>query len=306
VLHGTYALLERLGCRFLAPQLGHYNGSGEVVPRRERLVLPGDLKVESRPVLAYRKLYVEEGLTHDEQSLRQLVEWMPKVGYNVLVVPTDYQNHGRVKWDNWRAALTPELQRRGIVIEVGGHGYQNFINAGMADPAGSGRTLFDVHPEWFAKDAAGARRREANWVFNTANADAVRFMVGRLVAYVRERPEIQVFDLWPPDGERWDESEEGKAQGTPTDRMVLLTNRVRGELAKVRPDVRVECIAYARYTQPPVGQRLDASVLVDFCPINQSFEYSLNDPAAERKAEYAKDLRGWREAVGGDSRLYSY
>ena len=44
-----------------------------------------------------------------------------------LVIPTDYQGHGRVKWDNWRDALTPELQKRGILIEVGGHGYQNFL-----------------------------------------------------------------------------------------------------------------------------------------------------------------------------------
>jgi hypothetical protein len=231
---------------------------------------------------------------------------MPKAGCNVLVIPTDYQNHGRVKWDNWRAALTPELQRRGLIIEVGGHGYQNFLNASMPDPKTPGKTLFDTHPDWFATDASGKRRAEPNWVFNTANPDAVRFMTDRLAAYVRDRPEIQIFDLWPPDGERWDESPAGLAQGTPTDRMVLLTNQVRAQLSKIRPDLRLECIAYARYTTPPAKQKLDPSILIDFCPINQSFEASLSDPTNPRNAAYAKDLAAWRQAFTGDVSLYSY
>lgn len=306
LLHATYALLTHLGCRFLAPQFDHYHNTAEFIPTNPTLLLPSDLNLSSRPTLAYRKLYVEEGLSHDEPTLRRLVEWMPKVGYNVLVIPTDYQNHGRVKWDNWRAALTPDLQRRGLIIEVGGHGYQNFLSAQMPDPNATGKTLFDIHPDWFAVDASGKRHPEPNWVFNTANPDAVRFMTDRLAAYVRDRPEIQIFDLWPPDGERWDESPAGLAQGTPTDRMVLLTNQVRTQLAKVRPDLRLECIAYARYTTPPTNQGPDPSVLVDFCPINQSFEASLSDPTNPRNAAYARDLAAWRQAFTGDLSLYSY
>ena len=37
------------------------------------------------PKLKFRKLYVEEGLSHDAESLKRIIEWMPKVGYNVLV-----------------------------------------------------------------------------------------------------------------------------------------------------------------------------------------------------------------------------
>ena len=57
------------------------------------------------------------------ENLRQMVEWMPKVGYNILVCPLDYGGNGRVRWDQWRAELTPELKKRGIMIEVGGIGY---------------------------------------------------------------------------------------------------------------------------------------------------------------------------------------
>jgi hypothetical protein len=46
------------------------------------------------PSSPHRKLYIEEGISHDEANLKQLIEWMPKVGYNVLVCPMDYGNAG--------------------------------------------------------------------------------------------------------------------------------------------------------------------------------------------------------------------
>ena len=36
-------------------------------------------------------------------------------------------------WDKFRERVTPECRKRGITIEVGGHGYQNFLNAEMED-----------------------------------------------------------------------------------------------------------------------------------------------------------------------------
>ncbi|HWB53258.1 MAG TPA: DUF4838 domain-containing protein, partial [Tepidisphaeraceae bacterium] len=213
---------------------------------------------------------------------------------------------GSVNWDNWRHALTSDLQQRGLAIEVGGHGYQNFINADMPAPGTHGKTLFEVHPEWFAEDENGHRRREHNWVFNTANPQAVQFLVGTLIDYGKARPEIQIFDLWPPDGEHWDQSTHGKMQGTPTDRMVMLTNQVRGELARVCPDVRLECIAYNRYTKPPQSQQLQKNVLVDFCPISQSFQVPLDDLSNARNAQYVHDLLGWRHNFAGNISLYSY
>ena len=97
------------------------------------------------------------------------------------------------------ARLTPELQRRGIVVEVGGHGYQNFLNAEMPAPEGGG-TLFEQHPEYFGADQQGRRRKEHGRAPCTSNPDAVAYLTKNLLAYVQVRPEINIFDLWPPDG----------------------------------------------------------------------------------------------------------
>jgi hypothetical protein len=300
VLYAAYAFLDSLGCRFLAPKYEHYQGSAELVPERNTISFDGREHSE-RPVLAYRKLYVEEGHSHNITNLKQMVEWMPKVGYNVLVVPTNYQGSGKVKWDNWRVYLTPELKKRDITIEVGGHGYQNFINADMEDG-----TLFKKHPEWFGQDAKGTRHAEKSWVFCTSNPEAVAYLTNNFVTYVKDRPEIQIFDFWPPDGAKWCECDECKKLGTPSDRQALLVNHVREAAKSARPDLRLEVIAYHNAILLPDHVKLDPSVLVDFCPIGQHFDAQINDPSDPHNADYVKALTAWRSSFTGDISIYSY
>ena len=63
------------------------------------------------------------------------------------MIPFNYQGDGKVQWDNWREALTPELKKRDMLVEVGGHGYQNFLNAKME----GGEVCSTNIPDWFGK-----------------------------------------------------------------------------------------------------------------------------------------------------------
>jgi hypothetical protein len=299
-LCGTYHLLDLAGYRFLAPQFDHYRGGAEVAPAAALVQFTAN-PIIKKPQLKFRKLYVEEGHSHDIANLKQLVEWMPKVGYNTLVIPTNYGGSDRVKWDNWRVELTPELQKRGITIEVGGHGYENFINAKMNDGK-----LFEEHPEWFGVDEKGERSKAKNRVFCTSNPAAVDFVVANVVAYLKARPEIQIFDFWPPDGAKWCGCEQCKKLGEPPDRQAILLKQVTEKLKPVRPDVRLEVIAYSSYLQPPANQAVDPSVLVDFCPISQQFDHQINDPAGATNKGYVDALTAWRKKFTGDISIYSY
>jgi len=300
VLNAAYRFLDALGCRFLAPQFQHYDGSAEIIPKIKTLTLKLDSSIDSDPRLKFRKLYVEEGHSHDIENLKQLVEWMPKVGYNTLVIPTDYQGSGRVKWDNWREQLTPELQKRGITIEVGGHGYQNFLSAEM-----DGGKYFTAHPEWFAKNAQGKPQKGKSFVFCTSNPDAVAELTNNFLAYIRARPEIQIFDFWPPDGARWCECDACKQLGEPPDRQAILLKQVQDAVKPVRPDLRLEVIAYSSYLEPPKNAAVDNNVLVDFCPISQHFDAQIDDPDNKNKT-YADALQAWRKSFAGDISIYSY
>ena len=298
--YGAYALLEKLGCRFMAPSFDYYAGEHSLVPRVDRIVWPGRPDVVETPKLEIRKIYVEEGLSHDLESLRRIIAWMPTARFNVLVVPTDYQGHGRVCWDNWREVLTPELQVRGITIEVGGHGYQNFVNARQND----GR-LFTEHPEWFGMDEQGQRTAAPSRVFCSSNPQAVDWLTAHVIEYLEDRPEIEVFDFWPPDGAKWCTCPECAKLGSPVERHAKLVNAMTEALHREQPGVRLECIAYSSYLEPPTTE-LPHSLLVDLCPIAQSFERQIDDPASATNAKYAAALKGWKKVHSGPLSVYSY
>ncbi len=300
-LYGVYDLLERLGCRWLAPAFSYYQGAHEIVPKFTTLRLSLDGEIVEKSALIYRKLYVEEGRSHTAANLQQLVEWMPKRRFNTLVVPLNYAGAGRVKWDNWRKDLTPELQRRGLWIEVGGHGYENYLNAEM-----EGGKLFESHPEWFGMDDTGQRSKKPHVVFCTSNPDAKNYFITNVIHYLNAHPEIQIFDFWPPDGAKWCSCAACRLLGTPSDRQALLLSEVSAAVRKSRPDLRFETIAYAACVAPPEKTTLDRRVLVDFCPINQCFDVQINDTNSVRNAGYVAQLKDWIKTFKGDISIYSY
>ncbi len=299
-LYAVYDFLYALGCRWLAPDFSFYEGKNQSVPVQTELtfVFSGD-RIH-RPILKYRKLYIEEGLSHHTENLKELIDWMPKVRFNMLVAPLDYQGGGRVKWDSWRDQLVPELQKRGISIEVGGHGYQNFLNAGMDNGQ-----LYTKHPEWFGLKN-GIRSADPHVVFCTSNADAVAYLQTNLFNYLKARPEINIFDFWPPDSETWCECQDCLALGSATDRHALLVSQTARFLGKGLPEVRLECLAYSRYVEPPQHVIPNQEVLLDFCPINQSFEYQIDDEGSGNNKMYKEYLLSWRQHFKGDISIYSY
>ena len=300
-LFAVYDFLNQLGCQWVAPDFAFFGGSNRNIPLKAdvNFIYNGD-KIEA-PSLKYRKLYVEEGRSHTLQNLKQLIEWMPKMRFNTLVIPFNYQGGGKVKWDNWREELTPELRKRGIIVEVGGHGYQNMINASMDEGK-----LFNEHPEWFGMDKTGIRSKASRMVICTSNPEAVAYMYKNLLSYLRSHPEIDIFDFWPPDGEVWCQCSACTAMGSETERHIILVNQIAKLLQKDLPHVVLECIAYSRYTAPPLNVTLNDQVLLDFCPINQCFEYQLYENGAVQNKNYNADLVNWIKAFGGDISIYSY
>jgi hypothetical protein len=300
LLYAAYDLLRRVGCRWPAPAFAFFHGANQYIPRSPSLSFSLSHPVAEEPAFAFRKLDVEEGRSHNLANLKELIDWMGKAGFNTLMVPLDYGGQGRVKWDKWRKELTGALQQRGILIEVGGHGYQNFLNASM-----EGGTLFKKHPDWFGKDSSCRPSPAEYRVFNTANAAAVAYFTANIVRYLKDRPEIGIFDFWPPDGAHWADCPAMASLGSGQDRQATLATHVDSAIRRLRPDLRLEIIAYARALDPP-RRPLPASTLVDFCPIDQSFEKQIYDTSSAANSRYVGALRAWRSRFPGDLCIYTY
>lgn len=301
-LYAAYRLLEWLGCRWLAPELDHYQGAAEFVPRRARLVLkPGDQTVT--PSIHFRTIHVEEGESHDERNLVTIIDWMSKVGFNVLSIPMDFKGDGRVVWDRWREKLTPVLRERDILIAVGGHGYENFLNRTM-----EGGELARRHPEWFGKHDRITKPAERDSVFTfcTSNEKAASFVIAGVVEFLRKRPEIDIFDFRPPDAARWCECDRCAALGSPPERQARLHASLNKALAREGLPTRTSMLSYEEALAPPKSEKIDKSILVDVCPSTQDFQFTINDPKSQENAKYVDALRAWRQAFEGDLGVYSY
>ncbi|MFA7494285.1 MAG: DUF4838 domain-containing protein, partial [Proteiniphilum sp.] len=94
--------------------------------------------------------------------------------------------------------------------------------------------------------------------------------------------------------------------GNETERHAMLVNYVAQMLHNDLPDVKLECLAYNRYTAPPQNIELNENVLLDFCPIGQNFEYQLYEKGNTRNEGYNKDLNDWIKIFKGDISIYSY
>ncbi len=221
-LYATYAFLEELGCRWLAPEFTFYKGIGhETVPRLRRWA-PSVGRRNLKPTFMYRRRTLDEARSSTVANTIQLIDWMAKNRMNVMEFSIDYKNAGRFTWDSVRDRLTPELRKRGMLIAVGGHGYQNFLHP---------NDFLDQHPQWFGQ-IDGERTRNPNCVFNTASRAALRMFTSRVADYLRAHREIDILLLWPPDHTRWSEDPESIGQGSPSRRQAIVTKAVRDHLKR--------------------------------------------------------------------------
>jgi hypothetical protein len=230
-LYAAYELLHQLGVRFFAPAFPFYAERAEFVPRIE-VSMVRELEIVQQPAMVLRRKYVEEGWSHTPSTLVQLIDWMAKQRLNVLVYPYDYLGHGIVRWDMWRDQLLPELQRRGILLEVGGHGPM---------------------PEHF----------------DPSDADAVRAYTSRVLTYLRARPEIDIFDAWPADSPHW--LQPSAQFNSAAEAQAHVINHLLTEAEASEVTTRFEALAYSvTDTLEPPRRAYSPSVILDLAPYDRS------------------------------------
>lgn len=302
VLFSVYDFLEELGCRWFAPDFKFYEGTNQYIPVKKNLGFTyARDKIESTSS-KYRKFYATGGALKYEE-LMALIDWMPKLKFNILA----FKMVGELRWDLWREKLTAEIKKRGILIEDGGHGYDYFIGPDME----SG-TLFEKHPEWFGMNKKmginekGFRSKEKRVIFCTSNKDAVTYLHKNLLGYLKLHPEVDIFDFWPPDQEIWCECPNCLALGSPSDRHATLVSETAKFLQKELPALKMECLAYHFYFEPPQNAKLPDNVLIDFADYYQNFEYQFYQNENPVNKKHNDALVKWTEQFKGDISIYSY
>jgi len=309
-LYGVYGLLYRLGWRWFAP------GDLHEEPPEDATI--GDLDVTERPSFASRGFLAWED-RGDEAFLR----WM-----------------ARNRLDYWTLAQQPHslMHKLGIRMVCGRHDsehlylgphsdypYDHPRFAGdegkprdpypvsgefQGDADGDGRlTYFEAHPEWYplvkGRRVPGIRDERFGTNFCTSNPHAAAELVKNYVQALVDGPlaNADVVRFWTLDGGKWCECEACRAQGTPTDRYLLLVHRFCRAIDEARAEGRlhrpldVTFLTYADVVDPPT-RPLPEGFPPDYCmatfyPIRRCYVHRLDDPACAVNDKYRGQLAGW-------------
>lgn len=250
-LYAVYELLERFGCRWLAP-------GEDDVPFRETLsILPGVDRVTTP--LSFRMFDEEHGRTwhrhHFRASPHFFIDWLGKLRVNVMFLNMSIINGSRAK-------LTTEdiedFALRGIEIATGGHLVNRVLP--IAD-------YYQEHPDWYALRNGKRITPKDHVRLCHANMEAINAFTDNLIAFLRKHPFISRVAIYENDGlGDWCECEDCRAIEPDPDRIdpsynvpvrtstyMRWVKLVEERLHRELPHVRLTFGPYYEMTLPPVA-----------------------------------------------------
>ena len=318
VLFGVYGFLkEFLGVRWLRPGRG-----GEMLERKPLVAIPRMQRAE-RALLKYRGFYVDTGqFSITPENIGDVVDWMAKNYGNYLLVSV-------VFYDWLKEPLVTALKLRGLMLEVGHHGFDFYLDH---------RKTFRRHPEWFSM--INGRRTPGHFLFNmihdsqlcSTNEAGLRSYADALKRYLDANPEVDVLGIIPNDGFGWcecprclklEKSERqsplrhplqagGRRTMIGSRRYHRIVQHVAERVGTAYPDRLFSFWAYAGVILPsPAVRRLPDNFLLTLALYERWYSDALDDPRVKTVPEHAnaklaKILDQWRDAFRGDILIYEY
>jgi hypothetical protein len=285
LLAGVYALLEAGGCRW-SPRAGeeHVPSSGEALARVASLF--------SRPAFRRRAYAADIATWHytvPERLAARLpsdivfVDWMAKTGATGLL----FIRHAHDS--QWTVAeLEPELGRRGLAVERGGHAIAELLP----------RELFATAPEYFPIGPDGARTDLGNVCgSNPAALAVVSARAGALAA--GGAIHLWGHDLWAGGWCRCP----GCSRLSASEQALVVCNAVANEIPA---GTEVFHLAYHDTLTPPRIIRPHPAVVAEFAPRERCYGHAIDDPACATNPTYRAALEAHLTLFDGRVDVFEY
>jgi len=281
LLAAVYALLEAVGCEW-SPD------GRERLPAARPAAVPA---IEGRYAFARRAWASDLGTWHYGVPARlaerlpsdvAFIDWMAKRGATGLLF---IRAANDTQWSV--PELVPELERRGLTLELGGHVLTELLP----------RALFAEHPEYFPM-IDGARSDFGN-VCPSSGALAVVAEAAR--AAFAGATDVH---LWGLDamGGGWCGCDRCRAL-TPSDQALLVCNAVADALGG---DVRVFHLAYHDTLEAPAAVRPLPSVVSEFAPRERCYAHALDDAGCDTNRRYRAAFEEHLDLFAGRVHAFEY
>ena len=141
LLYGVYHLLESLGARFFIA-----DDEDEALPFKEQLSIPCGYMAREEAEFPFRAVDPEWLVKRDWPLARCHIGWMAKKRFNILQThPGSYSydmlNADIIRFKELEELIVPELEKRGIALNVGIHTTWHFLPPSIYLPE---------HKDWYA------------------------------------------------------------------------------------------------------------------------------------------------------------
>lgn len=244
VLYAAYDLLEFLGCGFCVPGV-------ETVPHHRTVSVP-QMDRREEPAFAVRS-HVD--FPFNERSPLEwhlaFVDFIAKNRFNVYHPAPNAYGEPTV-WLERRERLLPEIRRRGLQLQVGGHTIHTWLPP---------ERYFKKHPEWFAAVPRGRRRVRQPPQACVSHRQVARTVARNIARFLERCPEVEIVDLWDADMEHCchcprclraegpstrliSNADEESCRAAYTISYVELLNTVARLLERTHPQVRLAGMMY--------------------------------------------------------------
>jgi hypothetical protein len=288
VLLAVYRFLTELGCRWVRP-----GADGEVLPATVDLAARA-VAVAEVASYRHRGVCIEGAASYEH--VRDLIDWLPKLGLNAYftqfreaytfferwyahrenpLLPPEAFSVGRAR--DFKARLTREIARRGLLLHDVGHGW-------TCDPLGIPGLGWEYAPPEvppaavpFLAEVGGRRALWHGVPIDTqlcySQGEVRRLVTGDIADYAAAHPEVALLHIWLGDGaNNHCECADCRAL-RPSDWYVRLLNEAAAALAARALPTRLVFLIYVDLLWPPEVERLhDAGRFVlMFAPITRTY-----------------------------------
>jgi len=306
LVYGVYALLERLGCRFLAP-----GPENEIVPRRSRQEIFRLPSVREQPAFAVRGVYFHAPIGPGHLAI---VDWLAKNRFNTVT-------NTAFAWDKITAAdqrrFIDAMKDRGLIWAFGHHSYEYFLRRGRG-----ASTRMDPHA-W--------RQDQGEYRWCPQNPRKVAELQVGIEDFLKAFPECDGINLWPNDGAgaaqcrcpacepiywnntffvlpaltgvRGKTGQDHNSQNLSPQNIDLL-ERVGRWFDRRFPGKQLDGIAYCGQMPAPAKQ-IRAGFTVSFANYWRDYRHPVSK-GSPRNAVFGRALAGWNRALNGGDRLHLY
>jgi len=337
VLLAAYRFLTELGFRWVRP-----GRDGEVIPRLGKRLKP--VRVHEHASYPHRAVCIEGAVSYEH--VRDMVDWLPKVGMNAYFIQFreaynffqrwyEHESNPYLKKQKFSLKqargltkrVRAEIKKRDLILHMVGHGW-------TCEPFGIEGTGWYQHegkvPESASKYLAEVNGKRDLWggiALNTnlcyGNPKAREIITDAITRYSQEHPEVDVIHFWLADGSNNNCECPLCRDDRPADLYVKMLNELDAKLAAKGIDTKIVFLIYVDLLWPPLEEQIenpDRFILM-FAPITRSYSSSFTasrgraklPPFERNRLEFPKDprvnlafLKSWQKMFKGDSFDFDY